>query len=131
MSSQERLKSFPLHKGEAAVVDRVVPGRLVYVTREGAASYEASIGFKLNQLIIHEPDGSFRPYRGEPLSDLGVVNGRLVIVGATEEDGEPTLVVEHDPRSVKLRARLSANAKGLATTISTAVANTIGWRTDR
>jgi hypothetical protein len=94
------------------------------VTKKGAPE-QSSFAFKLDQLIIREPDGSFRPYRGEPLSDLGIKSGRLVNVGETEEDGEPTLVIEHEPPSVKL------SAKSIATTISTAVANTIGWRNDR
>ena len=115
MSSSQK---FPLHKGEIAVVKRVVPGRLVYVAKKDATD-EDIFGFKLNQLTIREPDGSWRPYRGEPLSDLGIKIGRQVNVGEVEEDGEPTLIIQVEPR-VEL-------TRGIATAISTAaaVANTI------
>jgi hypothetical protein len=122
MPSQDRFKRFPLHKGEVAVVDRVVPGRLVYVTKKGAPPDESSIAFKLNQLIIRERDGSSRPYRGEPLADLGIKNGRLLNVGETEVDGEPTLVVETGPAGKHFISNVASN---VATTISTAVVNTI------
>jgi hypothetical protein len=94
MSSQK----FDFAKGEMAVVKRVVPGRLVYVGKKGASD-DTLIGFKLNHLVIREQDGACRPYRGEPLSDLGIKRGRLVNVGeASGEDGEPTLVIDFDAR---------------------------------
>jgi hypothetical protein len=109
---------FYLEKGEVAVVKRVVPGRLVYVTKKGALD-DSVFGFKLNHLIIREKDGSCRPYRGEPLSDLGIKSGSQVNIGETsDEDGEPTLVVALEPRK--------HFPVGFATAISTAVANTIG-----
>jgi hypothetical protein len=118
MSVQE---SFPLHKGETAVVKRVVPGRLVYVAKKGASD-DSLFGFKLDHLIIRELDGSNRPYRGA-LSDLGITSGRYLTIGEkSEEDGEPTLVV-NEPR--KDLTRGIATAISTATAISNAVANTI------
>jgi hypothetical protein len=83
-------------KDETAVVERVVPGRLVYVTTK-KDSRDELYGFKLDQLVIRKSDGSCRPYRGEPLSDLGVTSGRSVVVwGIKYSDVEPTLVIDAD-----------------------------------
>ena len=81
---------------EAAVVERVVPGKLVYVTadHEGSAN---TYSFKLDQLVLRKADGSCRPYRGEPLSELGVAHGRKVIVwGINHTNVSPTLVIDTD-----------------------------------
>jgi hypothetical protein len=86
---------------EMAVVERVVPGRLVYVTVKGDASTEQVFGFKLNQMVLRNADGSCRPYRGEPLSELGVTSGAPVVIwGLKHRDVEPTLVIDTDrPKS--------------------------------
>jgi hypothetical protein len=103
-------------KDEAAVVERVVPGKLVYVaTIEGSQRW----GFKLDQLIIRSSDGSCRPYRGEPLAKLGVVAGRKVIVwGITYRDVPPALVIDVDHGKEFLVT--------IGSSISTAVNATIG-----
>jgi hypothetical protein len=81
---------------ETAVVERVVPGKLVYVTTTNDPPAKI-YGFKLNQLVIRKADGSCRPYRGEPLSDLGVDSGRKVVVwGIKHKDVKPALVIDAD-----------------------------------
>jgi hypothetical protein len=81
---------------EDAVVERVVPGKLVYVRTTGNSSPE-TLGFKLDQLIIRNPDGSCRPYRGEPLADWGLVSGSKVVVwGIKHSNVRPALVIDVD-----------------------------------
>ncbi len=75
-----------------------MPGKLVYVTTTNDPPPEI-YGFKLNQLVIRRADGSCRPYRGEPLSDLGVNSGRKVVVwGIKHRDVKPALVIDADGR---------------------------------
>jgi hypothetical protein len=105
-------------KDETAIVERVVPGRLVYVITT-SHSPGRRCGFKLDQLVIRKPDGSLRPYRGEPLSDLGVAKGRKVIVwGVDNSDVQPTLVIDPN-RSWDFSATIGSS-------ISTAVNATLG-----
>jgi hypothetical protein len=86
---------------ENAVVERIVPGKLVYVRTVGGSPPE-TLGFKLDQLIIRNADGSCRPYRGEPLTDWGLVSGSKVVVwGIKHTDVRPALVIEADrPKEV-------------------------------
>jgi hypothetical protein len=85
-----------LGKDEAAVIERVVPGRLVYVRTTGEAPTD-TYGFKLDQVVIRKADGSCRPYRGEPLADLGIESGRIVVVwGIRNRNVQPTLVIDAD-----------------------------------
>jgi hypothetical protein len=81
---------------EDAVVERVVPGKLVYV-RTTSDSPPKTFGFKLDQLVIRKADGSCRPYRGEPLSDWGLSSGSKVVVWGIKHGGvKPALVVDAD-----------------------------------
>jgi hypothetical protein len=99
-------------KDEAAVVERVVPGKLVYVRVDETPEKDV-YGFRLDKLVLRKPDGSCRPYRGEPLADLGVVNGRKLFVwGLKGHDVEPALVVDVDrPRGfgVTIGASISSS----------------------
>jgi hypothetical protein len=105
-------------KDETAVVERVVPGRLVYVTTKND-SHDEAYGFKLDQLVIRKADGSCRPYRGEPLSELGVTSGRTVVVwGIKYPDVEPTLVIDAD--------RSGEFGGSIGSSISSAVNTTLG-----
>jgi hypothetical protein len=105
-------------KDEAAVVVRVVPGRLVYVSTHKDSDHHI-FGFKLDQLVIRKVDGSCRPYRGEPLSELGLSSGRKVVVwGIEHSDVKPALVIDAD--------RPKEFVRTIGSTISTAVSNTIG-----
>jgi hypothetical protein len=73
-----------------AVVRRVVPG-VVYVE----LTPDKTIAFKLDSMMIREGDGSIRPYRGEPLSSLGVTPGRKVtITDVSELKAEPKMIVD-------------------------------------
>lgn len=94
---------------KVARVDRVVPGRLVYVDTHPEAPVEASTcAFPLDKLIIMESNGVFHPYRGEPLSELGLKPGRrvkLVEMKDTKQSGVffdtaesgPWLVIDPNP----------------------------------
>jgi hypothetical protein len=80
-------------KDEMAVVRRIVPGKLVYVETKPEKIY----ALKLDKLVIRKRDGSCYPYRGEPLSELGVNVGRKVVVwGFDHDDTPPTLVIDAD-----------------------------------
>ena len=115
MSAQEEIQP---GKDEVAVVQRVVPGRLVYVSTHSDPDHDI-VGFKLNQLVIRKADGSCRPYRGEPLSALGLSSGRKVVVwGIKQTDVKPALVIDTD------RPKEFVNTIG--NTISSAVSTTIG-----
>ncbi len=104
-------------KDEVAVVQRVVPGRLVYVSTHKDSDH--LFGFKLDQLVIRKADGSCRPYRGEPLSELGLASGRKVVVwGIEHSDVKPALVIDAD--------RPKEFVSIIGSTISTAVSTTIG-----
>jgi hypothetical protein len=98
---------------EKAVVERVVPGKLVYVSTSATPS--DTYGFKLDQVVIRKADGSCRPYRGEPFADLGLDSGRIVVVwGLQHRDVKPTLVLDADsPRewdsSIAMRRGFVAN----------------------
>jgi hypothetical protein len=99
---------------EDALVERVVPGRLVYVIK-ASESHDFLDCFKLDQMVIRQPDGYCRPYRGESLSDLGLGKGsRVVIRKVGAADTRPTLVVD---------AGLSREA-GIGNSISSAVSAT-------
>jgi hypothetical protein len=108
----DEIKIYP-GKDETAVVERVVPGRLVYVATTNV-SHPQTIGFKLDQLVFRKADGTCQPYRGEPLSNLGIASGRKVIVwGIENQDVKPTLVIDIDsPRQFTV---------SLGSSISTAV----------
>lgn len=80
-------------KDKVAFVRRIVPGKLVYVETRPEHVY----ALKLNQVVIRERDGFCRPYRGEPLSDLGLDAGRKVVVWGLDSPSDsapPTLVVD-------------------------------------
>ena len=105
-------------KDEVAVVQRVVPGRLVYVSTAKDSDHRI-IGFKLDQLVIRKADGSCRPYRGEPLSELGLSSGRKVVVWGIEQSNvKPALVLDAD--------RPKEFVGTIGSSISTAVNTTIG-----
>lgn len=104
-------------KDEAAVVERIVPGRLVYVSTQ--ASTHDVYGFKLDQLVIRHADGSCQPYRGEPLAALGLSTGRKVVVwGVRNRDVKPTLVIDVD--------RPKEFVVTIGSTIATTVNATVG-----
>jgi hypothetical protein len=97
-----------------AVVERVVPGKLVYIRMMDRASAKDVYAFRLNKLVLRRADDSLQPYRGEPLSDLGVVPGRKLIVWGFDHPSAEvvaTLVVDVD--------RPKEFAANIATTIST------------
>jgi len=109
---------------EPAVIERIVPGRLVYVWKPNEP-HSKTYGFKLDQLVIRKKDGSCRPYRGEPLSELGLDSGRKVVVWGIERSDvtPPTLVVDIDrPRelSVTIGSSISNAVNVVHVTISTA-----------
>jgi hypothetical protein len=81
---------------EPAIIQRIVPGRLVYVTKQNEDPAKMYI-FKLDRLIIRKSDGSCRPYRGEPLSELGLrIGGKVVVWGIEHKNVSPALVVDVD-----------------------------------
>jgi len=62
--------------GSAAVVSRVVPGKMLYVETKPS---ETCV-FKLDQLEIRHADGSITPYRGEPLSEIVNVGQQVFVL---------------------------------------------------
>lgn len=102
-------------RDEPAVVQRIVPGRLVYVT--SADMPDKVVGFKLNQLVIREVNGSVRPYRGKSLSTLGLSTGRKVSVWNVHEGEAQAMLVVDAPRG---------QIGYIGSSISNAVSNTIG-----
>jgi hypothetical protein len=86
-------------KDQVAVVQRVVPGKLVYVE----LSPEEVYAVRLNTILIRNGDGSYTHYRGEPLSDLGLDSGRRVVVWTDKPGLAPrNLVVQSKPASRSL-----------------------------
>ncbi len=93
----EQELSLDRHEGEDkhAVVRRIVPGKLVYVVLldvRADADELSPYPIKLDQVVIRKPDGSCSPYRGEPLSELGLEVGKTVTVWGA--DHPETLVVD-------------------------------------
>ncbi len=83
-------------RDQVALVRRIVPGKLVYVEMKPEEVYAV----KLNNIVIHRPDGSYDHYRGEPLSELGLSSGSKVIVWTERGGAAPrNLVVEVNPVS--------------------------------
>jgi hypothetical protein len=62
-------------------VQRLVPGKLLYVEFKPNKAFP----FKLDLLMIKQPDGTFCSYGGEPFSQLGLNVGSTVLVMATPE----------------------------------------------
>jgi hypothetical protein len=98
-----------------AVVQRIVPGRLVYVTPVDAP--DRVVGFKLDQLVIREVDGAVRPYRGESLSTLGLATGRKVSVWQAPTGEAKAILVIDAPRG---------QTGYIGSSITNAISNTIG-----
>jgi hypothetical protein len=69
-------------------VDRVVDGRLVYVSTSPDSTYAV----RPDTFVIQSDDGSLRPYRGESFAELGLDVGRKVVVFSGEAK-EPSAVV--------------------------------------
>jgi hypothetical protein len=96
---------------ESAVIERVVPGKLVYVTTTSDPSRGKpyTFVFKLDQLVIRKSDGSCRPYRGEPLSEWNIHRGAKVVVwGITNKTVKPALVIDADrPREFSVSNTIS------------------------
>lgn len=67
-----------LRNSELCSVQRVVPGKLLYVESESRPN--STYSFKLDKLRVLRRDGSLTPYRGEPLSTLRVGIGEKVRV---------------------------------------------------
>jgi len=63
-------------EAQVGSVQRIVPGRLVYVSTAQDQTY----AFTPNYVVIQKNDGSFRHYRGEPFSELGLDVGRPVMI---------------------------------------------------
>jgi hypothetical protein len=83
-------------KDQTAFVRRVVPGQLVYVELKPEEVY----AIKLNNILIRKSDGSYKHYRGEPLSELGLNSGRKVVVWTDSPGTAPrNLVVDATPIS--------------------------------
>jgi hypothetical protein len=81
-----------LKAGTPGRVQRVVPGKLLYVDAGGA---EAPYVFTLDKVIVNEGGGAFHPYRGEPLSELGLTEGRKVnVIGLNDPKMHPMLVID-------------------------------------
>jgi hypothetical protein len=109
-------KELNVDKGEDkhAVVRRIVPGKLVYVDLldANADTHELSpYPIKLDQVVIRKRDGSCSPYRGEPLSELGLEVGKTVTIwGADHPEtlvvdcGEPTTIFRNPLSQVASRA---------------------------
>jgi hypothetical protein len=86
-------------KDQVAVVQRIVPGKLVYVE----LSPEEVYAVRLNTILIRNGDGSYAHYRGEPLADLGLDSGRRVVVWTDKPGLAPrNLVVQSKPASRSL-----------------------------
>ncbi|HUI96951.1 MAG TPA: hypothetical protein VLX44_14425 [Xanthobacteraceae bacterium] len=113
-------------KDIGAIVERVVPGKLVYVRVADPAAARDLYAFKLDKLVLRRADDSLQPYRGEPLSDLGVVPGRKVVTWGLDHpsaEAVATLVVDLD------RPREFVNT--LANTITTTITSSIASQIDK
>jgi hypothetical protein len=84
-----------------AIVRRIVPGRIVYVSTTADEAGENTYAFKLDRIIIKDENGGVRPYRGEPLSDLGVAVGKEVSVSGeiSPQNHDLNLIVEPGKKS--------------------------------
>jgi hypothetical protein len=96
-----------------AVVERVASGKLVYVRMKHEPP-GTSHPFKLDQLMILERSG-LRPYRGEPLAELGIEHGSAVFV-EQYADGSPRLVFDTTHRS--LVTIISTTASNIINTVT-------------
>jgi hypothetical protein len=70
-------------------VERVVPGRLVYVAF--SPKQETQV-FKLDNLLIQQANGTFSGYAGEPFSQLGLTVGSSVKVVTTNDRKQANVV---------------------------------------
>lgn len=87
-------------------ISRVVPGRLLYVTPLDHP--DRTYAVKLNTVLIEQPDGSVTPYRGEPLPDIGLVEGKEITVWKLPLSDPPDILVVKAPcpsRSLSTMAR--------------------------
>jgi len=99
-------------KSQNCRVERVVPGRLLYVDAPSeTGSQSSTFAFPLDRVIVVESNGNAHPYRGEPLSDLGLKTGRKVRVVEFKDadtgpwkdaDAGPWLVVDSSSTAQKL-----------------------------
>jgi hypothetical protein len=81
-------------RDQVAVVQRVVPGKLVYVELAPEEVYAV----RLDTILIRQGDGSYAHYRGEPLSELGLDSGRKVVVWTDRPGVAPrNLIVQSTP----------------------------------
>jgi hypothetical protein len=94
-------------------VERLVPGKLVYVStgqpkRPGLQGYPASIdsagtyAFKPDKIMIEDAAGSFRPYRGEPFSEVGLGIGRRVLIVIDEQEDAHMLLLHDAPQEKEM-----------------------------
>jgi hypothetical protein len=81
-----------LKAGIPGRVQRVVPGKLLYV--DAGPTHEPYV-FTLDKIIVNEGGGAFHPYRGEPLFELGLTEGRKVsVIGLNDPKTHPMLVID-------------------------------------
>jgi hypothetical protein len=76
-------------------VERLVPGKLVYVSTprqvRSVSGYPTLVpsaetyAFRPDKIMIEDTGGSFRPYRGEPFSEVGLGIGRRVLIVFDEQ----------------------------------------------
>ena len=89
-----------IRDSELCSVQRVVPGKLVYVAP--LSKPESTYVFKLDKVCVLHNDGSLTPYRGEPLSSVGLGIGKKVRVVGMDSPGLPeTLVVTEEPAGAR------------------------------
>jgi hypothetical protein len=90
-------------------VERLVPGKLVYVstgrpTRSGVRGYPVPIesaetyAFRPDKIMIEDTGGSFRAYRGEPFSEVGLGIGRRVLIVFDEQEEAHLVLLRDGPR---------------------------------
>jgi hypothetical protein len=90
-----------IRDSELCSVQRVVPGRLLYVASQSKP--DSTYAFKLDKLCVLHSDGSLSPYRGEPLSSLGVSVGKTVrVVGMDSPNVPQALIVAEEPTAGRL-----------------------------
>lgn len=72
-SNFPRVENTDCQTTEACTIDRIVPGKLVYVhtQHEPVTTWV----FKLDKVAFRKSDGTLCPYRGERMSELGLNTG--------------------------------------------------------
>jgi hypothetical protein len=92
-------------------ISRIVPDTLIYVT--SIDHPEKTYAVKLNTVLIEQPDGTVLPYRGEPLKEVGLVEGKEVTAWKLPQSDPPDILVVKAPCPSNPARHLADKVRGI------------------